>query len=122
MVIENGRIPIDDPKTHLELTMIHEVMILDYTGIDLALIQIASGLKFALYAMLISNLILPSDWSIVLQIMGTFAIHILLATLIGIQESFQARERMKKNPTRIFTLVIMSIIVFIGVLLMMNKV
>ena len=44
-IVEQGRIPVDDPRTHLELTMIHEAMCLDYGGIDLAFIQIAGWLK-----------------------------------------------------------------------------
>jgi len=48
-MIENSRLPVDDPKTHLELTMIHEVMILDNSGFDKALIHIGSYLKFAIY-------------------------------------------------------------------------
>ena len=48
-MIENSRLPVDDPKTHLELTMIHEVMILDNSGFDKALIHIGSYLKFAIF-------------------------------------------------------------------------
>ncbi len=66
-MVENSRIPIDDPKTHLELTMIHEVMILDYSGFDKALIHIGTYLKFALYGSLIYNLIVPAGWNIFLQ-------------------------------------------------------
>ncbi len=47
-MIENSRLPVDDPKTHLELTMLHEVMILDYSGFDKALIHAGTYLKFAL--------------------------------------------------------------------------
>ena len=55
-MIENSRMPVDDPKTHLELTMIHEVMILDNSGFDLGLILHATNLKFAMYGALIANL------------------------------------------------------------------
>lgn len=48
-MIENSRMPVDDPKTHLELTMVHEVMILDNSGFDLGLILDATNLKFAMY-------------------------------------------------------------------------
>jgi formate hydrogenlyase subunit 4 len=66
-MIENSRMPVDDPKTHLELTMIHEVMILDNSGFDLGLILHATNLKFAMYGALIANLFignLPSAISI----------------------------------------------------------
>src|SRR5665647_610187 len=55
-MIENSRMPIDDPKTHLELTMVHEVMILDNSGFDLGLILSAGYLKFAIYGTIIFNL------------------------------------------------------------------
>ncbi|MDZ7607688.1 MAG: hypothetical protein U5K79_19360 [Cyclobacteriaceae bacterium] len=48
-MIENSRMPVDDPKTHLELTMVHEVMILDNSGFDLGVILYATPLKFAMY-------------------------------------------------------------------------
>jgi formate hydrogenlyase subunit 4 len=60
-MIENSRMPVDDPKTHLELTMVHEVMILDHSGFDLALIQIGTALKFALYGILIANFLVPAE-------------------------------------------------------------
>ena len=55
--VESGRVPVDDPRTHLELTMIHEVMCLDYCGIDMAMIQIAGWLKTASLSMLAANAI-----------------------------------------------------------------
>src|SRR6266568_10662 len=57
-LIENSRMPVDDPKTHLELTMVHEVMILDNSGFDLGLILYAANLKFAMYGALIANFFL----------------------------------------------------------------
>ncbi len=59
-MIENSRMPVDDPKTHLELTMVHEVMILDYSGFDLGLIFYASHLKFAIYGTIIANLFIAA--------------------------------------------------------------
>lgn len=61
-VAETGRIPVDNPTTHLELTMIHEAMILEYSGRHLALIEWASQLKLMLYGVLIANLFFP--WGI----------------------------------------------------------
>lgn len=58
-VAETGRIPVDNPTTHLELTMIHEAMILEYSGRHLALIEWASQLKLMLYGVLIANLFFP---------------------------------------------------------------
>src|ERR1022692_1531246 len=59
-MVENSRMPFDDPKTHLELTMVHEVMILDNSGFDLGMISYATTLKFALYGALIANLFMGS--------------------------------------------------------------
>ena len=60
---ENGRIPVDNPATHLELTMVHEAMVLEYSGRHLALIELAASLKLLLYLSLIACLFLP--WGIV---------------------------------------------------------
>ena len=59
-IVENSRMPFDDPKTHLELTMVHEVMILDNSGFDLGMILYATNLKFAMYGALIANLFMGS--------------------------------------------------------------
>jgi formate hydrogenlyase subunit 4 len=61
-IAENGRIPIDNPATHLELTMVHEAMVLEYSGRHLALIELGSALKLVLYVSLIACLFAP--WGI----------------------------------------------------------
>jgi len=61
ILIECSRVPVDDPTTHLELTMIHEVMILDNSGSDLALITWANAIKMLLISSLIANLIIPQN-------------------------------------------------------------
>ena len=58
-IAENGRIPIDNPATHLELTMVHEAMVLEYSGRHLALIELASSLKLVLYLSLIACVFVP---------------------------------------------------------------
>jgi formate hydrogenlyase subunit 4 len=119
-MIENSRMPIDDPKTHLELTMIHEVMILDNSGFDLGLILTAGYLKFAMYGALIVNLfvgVIPFQYSIP----GFFAIQFLMAVTIGLIESFMARFRMSHNPQFIVVLTSVSLLIFFGVLLILGK-
>jgi formate hydrogenlyase subunit 4 len=59
LLAENGRIPVDNPATHLELTMIHEAMVLDYSGRHLALIEAASALKLTLFVSALACLFLP---------------------------------------------------------------
>jgi formate hydrogenlyase subunit 4 len=121
-LIENGRMPIDDPKTHLELTMVHEVMILDNSGFDLGLILQASNLKFAMYGALISNFFLTPGSELYFSIPIFIAIQILFAIEVGFIESFMARFRMNHNPQYIFTLTSVSLLIFLGVLLMLGKI
>jgi formate hydrogenlyase subunit 4 len=59
LIAESGRVPVDNPATHLELTMIHEAMVLEYSGTDLALVEWASALKELLFMTLLVNLFLP---------------------------------------------------------------
>jgi formate hydrogenlyase subunit 4 len=58
-ITENGRIPVDNPATHLELTMVHEAMVLEYSGRHLAMIELASSLKLLLYVSLIGCIFVP---------------------------------------------------------------
>ena len=119
-MIENSRMPIDDPKTHLELTMVHEVMILDNSGFDLGLILSASYLKFAMYGALIANFFIGS-LPFYLSIPIFFGIQFLFAVIVGILESFMARFRMNHNPQFIFTLSSVTLLIFFGVLLVLKR-
>lgn len=121
-LIENCRMPIDDPKTHLELTMVHEVMILDNSGFDLGLILQAANLKFAMYGALIANFFLTPGSELYFSIPIFIATQILLAVAIGFIESFMARFRMNHNPQYIFTLTSVSLLIFLGVLLILGKI
>ena len=60
LIAETGRIPVDNPATHLELTMIHEAMVLEYAGPDLALVEWASAVKELLYMTLLVDLFMPA--------------------------------------------------------------
>lgn len=120
-LIENSRLPVDDPKTHLELTMIHEVMILDNSGFDKALIHIGTYLKFAIYGSFIYNVIVPSSWNILLKISMFFAIQVLFAVTIGLTESFRARNKMNRNPKFILTLSAIALIAFVVILILTEK-
>ena len=118
--IENSRMPYDDPKTHLELTMIHEVMLLDLSGIDLALIQLSNFLKFGIYSSLIAGCILPS--SIPIYFIFLFALLIQMATgiSIGFIESFQARNRLNKNPQFILALTAVALVILMIAMLLIK--
>jgi formate hydrogenlyase subunit 4 len=117
--VENSRMPVDDPKTHLELTMIHEVMILDNSGFDLGLILYAGTLKFAVYGALIANFFMDHSLPYYLLIPVFFAIQTLSAIVTGCVESFGVRFRMSHNAQFIFTLTSVGLLIFFGVLLTM---
>jgi formate hydrogenlyase subunit 4 len=119
-MIENSRMPIDDPKTHLELTMVHEVMILDNSGFDLGLILTAGFMKFAIYGALVVNLFIGMvryEYAIPMF----FAIQFLMAVSIGLIESFMARFRMSHNAQFIVALTSVSLLIFFAVLLILGK-
>jgi formate hydrogenlyase subunit 4 len=120
-MIENSRLPVDDPKTHLELTMIHEVMILDNSGFDKALIHIGSYLKFAIYGSLIYNVMVPAGWNIYLQAFLFLTVQMVFAMIVGLLESFRARNKMNKNPKFILTLSAIALIAFMIILILTEK-
>ncbi|OIQ69419.1 formate hydrogenlyase subunit 4 [mine drainage metagenome] len=97
---EAARVPVDDPLTHLELTMIHEVMILDHSGPELAAMQYAAGLKMTLYAGLIAALLNPLD-PLAAPLAATLiaiGLMLLVALLVGCIESLTARLPMRWVP------------------------
>ena len=117
--VEMGRIPIDDPKTHLELTMIHEVMILDYCGVDLAFINIANWLKGASIAMIAANAITTA---FALNIGLTIVFTILIAIIIGVVESVYARAKMTRNTTYISTITAIAMLIFFVAFILLKKI
>jgi formate hydrogenlyase subunit 4 len=97
LLAENARMPVDDPNTHLELTMIHEVMVLDHSGPDLAFIQYASALKLWLFGALVVGLAVPqpAGWpGFGYAVLGMIAV----AAGTGLVESLSARMRMNAVP------------------------
>ncbi|MBL8663327.1 MAG: NADH-quinone oxidoreductase subunit H [Candidatus Odyssella sp.] len=80
-IAENGRIPIDNPATHLELTMVHEAMVLEYSGRHLALIELAASLKLVLYVSLIACIFVP--WGMAPPGAGLGAYAVGLASYLG---------------------------------------
>ncbi len=121
-LIENSRMPVDDPKTHLELTMIHEVMVLDNSGFDLGMILYGTNLKFAMYGAIIANFFLTPghEWYFSVPIYAT--VQIAFAVIVGTLESFSARFRMNHNPQFILMFTSISLLIFLGVLLVTGKV
>ncbi|MEE4605203.1 MAG: NADH-quinone oxidoreductase subunit H [Desulfobacteraceae bacterium] len=104
LLTESSRVPVDDPATHLELTMIHEVMVLDHSGPDFALIELGSFLKLFFYSTLISRLICPFTLGHPAVDAGLFFIVLgLIYTAVGVTESVMARYRMDKVPQFVLT-------------------
>jgi formate hydrogenlyase subunit 4 len=118
LLAEAARGPIDDPATHLELTMIHEVMILDHSGPDLALLLYGSALRFALFAALLVNLAWArSGRSDLAAVAGLAAGLVLVAVAVGVVESSMARLRMVRIPQYLFSA---GVLAALGALLMIR--
>jgi len=111
MLIEGCRIPVDDPNTHLELTMIHEVMVLDNSGTDLAMILYGSSMKMIIFASLIANLIIPAGIGLFYSALLFIGILVLLSIIIGTIESDFARLRMTHVFEFIFIMSSISLII-----------
>jgi len=95
---ENSRIPVDDPNTHLELTMIHEVMVLDHSGPDLALILYGASLKLFLFGALFVRLVLGFSVQGLAGLVVFLAGLVGFAVLVGVVESIMARLRLVRVP------------------------
>ncbi len=111
LLVENARIPFDDPATHLELTMIHEVMVLDHGGPDLAAIELAAMLKLWLFAGLLAGIVVPvhtaSAWIDLLgHAGGVFAVGIA----VGLVESTMARLPLPRVPQILLALVLLALL------------
>ncbi len=99
VLVENSRIPIDDPTTHLELTMIHEVLILDCSGPDLGLLEYAASIKLWIFSVIVAQVLTPFHAA---SFLGDLAITlggmVAVAVTIGIVESSMARLRLTAIP------------------------
>lgn len=98
LLVENCRIPFDDPNTHLELTMIHEVMVLDHSGPDLAMILYGSAMKLTLFSALVLDLLLPASGMPLVDGMMFICGLLVVASGIGMVESCMARVRLTRVP------------------------
>jgi formate hydrogenlyase subunit 4 len=105
MIAETGRLPVDNPATHLELTMIHEAMVLEYSGRYLALIEWASAMKLTLFLGLLANLFIP--WGVPATeatpalLIGAAALLVkvlALAAAVALLESIVAKLRLFRVP------------------------
>lgn len=116
-LVENSRIPFDDPNTHLELTMIHEVMVLDHGGVDLAYILYGAALKLWVLGALLVGLLLPvhtgNPWLDCAVALGGL---VVLAVLTGVIESTMARLRLLRVPQILVGAGLLSVMALVFVL------
>jgi len=111
---ENARIPVDDPNTHLELTMIHEVMILDHGGPDLALILYGAALKMWVLGTLLVGVVVPIRTGVwALDLAAALAGLFGLAVLTGLIESGIARLKLLRVPQFIVAATVLSVVALI---------
>lgn len=114
---ENARMPIDDPTTHLELTMIHEVMVLDHGGPDLAYILYGSALKLWILAALLIGLVMPvRSGAVWIDSCAACAAMAGLAVVTGLIESSMARLRLLHVPQLLVGAGVMSVLALVLVL------
>ena len=114
---ENARIPIDDPATHLELTMIHEVMVLDHGGPDLAMIQYAAMLKLWVLGTLLVGILVPVRSGLRgIDLAAGIAGMLALAVLVGVIESTIARLRLVRVPQFLVAASVLSILALVLVM------
>jgi formate hydrogenlyase subunit 4 len=105
LLAESGRVPVDNPATHLELTMIHEAMLLEYSGPDLALVEWASAVKELLFMTLLANLFFPLGLAVTthpadlaMAVVAVAAKVFFLAVAVTVVESTNAKLRFFRVP------------------------
>jgi formate hydrogenlyase subunit 4 len=105
IIAETGRLPVDNPSTHLELTMVHEAMVLEYAGPDLALVELASAMRLSVFLCLLANLFLP--WGVATAaaplalLVGVLALVVkvgVLGVVLAVGEVFVAKLRLFRVP------------------------
>ena len=117
LLVENCRIPFDDPNTHLELTMVHEVMVLDHSGPALGMISYGASLKFFTLGAFFLHVVLPLRITNPLLDWLFFIVSMLaLAVAVGIVESCLARFRMTRIPQMLLSACVLSAFAMILIL------
>jgi formate hydrogenlyase subunit 4 len=120
IIVEASRVPVDNPETHLELTMIHEAMILEQSGKNLAMMELASSMKQLLLMGLLINIVFP--WGLSTQFtlpailisLGAFVLKTaVLAVIIGLFESACAKSRLFRLPGLFATALFLALITII---------
>ena len=121
MLAEGSRVPVDDPATHLELTMIHEVMVLDHSGPDLAYILYGTMLKVFVIGALVANILIPVSLPPVWALMAFAGVIGAEAVVIGMVESLMARLRLSHVPQFLFVMSALGITLVFIVIMALEK-
>jgi formate hydrogenlyase subunit 4 len=109
LLVENSRIPFDDPNTHLELTMIHEVMVLDHSGPPYGIILYGAAMKLFVFGAVVLGVAVPLDGLNPWISWGVFVMaSLFLAIVIGVVESVMARLRLPQVPSLLLAACLMS--------------
>jgi len=109
LLAEGSRVPVDDPNTHLELTMVHEAIVLDNSGFDLALIFYGSAMKMVLFASVVAGLIIPSIINVYVSALVFIFLVLAQAVIIGTIESSFARLKMSRVYEFIFIIISLAL-------------
>ncbi len=118
---ENSRIPFDDPNTHLELTMVHEVMVLDHSGPDLAFILYGASLKLFLLGAIVERLAFPFEASYPGHVALFLAGMVVFAVVVGIIESTFARLRLRAVPQILIAASVFAALAVAVILIRVNQ-
>jgi len=121
-LVETSRLPVDDPLTHLELTMVHEVMVLDHSGFDLALIKTATNVKFVLFSTLSANCLIPQSLALWERIGIFIILQVFFAAGIGWFESFRARNKMAMNAQYILSVSAIAMVLIFVIIILKNRI
>jgi formate hydrogenlyase subunit 4 len=113
LLLECSRVPFDDPNTHLELTMIHEVMVLDHSGPLLGVILYGAAIKFLVLGTIVVRLVIPVGSSPWMGRVELVAGLLLLSVLVGTIESMTGRVRMSKVPNLVLGAVFLTAFAFL---------
>jgi formate hydrogenlyase subunit 4 len=111
LLVENARIPFDDPATHLELTMIHEVMVLDHSGPELAAIELGAMLKLWLFASLLAIVIAPIRTGVLwLDVAAHLGVVAAIGVVVGLIESALARLALLRVPQMLLGIALLALL------------
>jgi formate hydrogenlyase subunit 4 len=120
IIVESARVPVDNPETHLELTMIHEAMLLEQSGKNLAMMEMSSAMKQLLFMGILINILVPwgltQDFTVsaILISLAAFILKaVVLAVVIGLFESSCAKSRLFRLPGLFAIALFLSLITLI---------